>query len=291
MVLALIMCMALFTACDGGEQKKSDKENLITVKEFTGVASTKPEDGQIIVTVCDEHKDALGETVKVVLPEGKEPFVLVGDEVRITVARIEHTSPLTVFASKFSVVYEAYPEKPILYFYPESELECSVKVTLPEGKLTCTYPEHGADGWQNFIARPDGTLVFPDGKEYYCLYWEAESKITLDFTKGFCVKGSDTAAFLETVLAEMGLNAREANEFIIYWLPILQENPYNLISFQGDEYTSAAQLEITPTPDSILRVYMAAKPMDSYVEIEPQTFDGFERKGFTIVEWGGSVIE
>ena len=36
---------------------------------------------------------------------------------------------------------------------------------------------------------------------------------------------------------------------------------------------------------------MTAKPMDHYEEIEPQTFDGFERKGFTVIEWGGSIIE
>jgi hypothetical protein len=35
---------------------------------------------------------------------------------------------------------------------------------------------------------------------------------------------------------------------------------------------------------------MAAKPLDAPVEIEGQTFDGFERIGFTVVEWGGSII-
>lgn len=179
--------------------------------------------------------------------------------------------------------------KPVIYLYPEEETVCSVKVNL-DGSLTCTYPEHGKDGWQNFTARPDGTLIFPDGSEYYCLYWEGEAELSPDFSKGFCVKGSDTADFLAKVLPEMGLTPREANEFIIYWLPVLQENPYNLISFQGKAYTSTAELEISPAPDSLLRVYMAAKPLTAPVEIEPQTFDGFERIGFTVVEWGGSII-
>ena len=187
--------------------------------------------------------------------------------------------------------YSATFAKPVIYLYPEEDTECSVKVTMANGKLTCTYPEHGVNGWQNFTACPDGTLIFPDGKQYYCLYWEGNGYIDADFSKGFCVKGSDTAEFLENVLAEIGLSEREANEFIIYWLPILQENPYNLISFQRDAYTSAAELEINPTPDSLLRVYMTAKPLDSYMEIEAQTFDSFERKGFTVVEWGGSIIE
>ena len=182
-------------------------------------------------------------------------------------------------------------DKPVIYLYPEEDTECSVKVTLQNGKLTCTYPEHGENGWQNFTATPDGTLIFPDGKQYYCLYWEGKCDLEPDFTKGACVKGSETVAFLEKALSEMGLSEREANEFIIYWLPILQENPYNLISFQTEAYTSVAELDITPTPDSLLRVYMTAKALDHYEEIEPQVFDGFERKGFTVVEWGGSIIE
>ena len=112
-----------------------------------------------------------------------------------------------------------------------------------------------------------------------------------DFSGGFCVKGEDTAEFLADVLPKIGLTPREANEFIIYWLPILQENEYNLISFQGDNYDAAAKLEITPTPDSVLRIYMTAKPLTSPVEVEPQTFEPFERNGFTVVEWGGGIIQ
>ncbi len=185
---------------------------------------------------------------------------------------------------------EVTAAKPVIYLYPESETTCSVKVNL-DGRFTCTYPTYGDHGWQNFTAKPDGTLIFPDGSEYYCLYWEGILDLTPDFSKGFCVKGSDTAEFLEKVLSEMGLTPREANEFIIYWLPQLQENPYNLISFQGENYDAAAELEITPTPDSILRIYMTAKPLTSPVEVEPQTFDPFERVGFTVVEWGGSIIQ
>ncbi|MBE6608965.1 MAG: hypothetical protein E7633_10490 [Ruminococcaceae bacterium] len=190
-----------------------------------------------------------------------------------------------------SAYYTAYSvDKPVIYLYPEEDTLCSVKVEL-DGKLTCTYPDHGIDGWQNFVAHPDGTLIFPDGKEYYCLYWEGVANMTPDFSKGFCVKGEDTAEFLSDILLEIGLTAREANEFIIYWLPLLQKNEYNLISFQSEAYTDTADLIINPEPDSLLRVYMVAKPLDSFIEIEPQVFDGFVREGFTIVEWGGSIVK
>ena len=44
-------------------------------------------------------------------------------------------------------------------------------------------------------------------------------------TEGFCVKGEDTAAFLEDALSKLGLNRKEANEFIVYWLPLMEQNP------------------------------------------------------------------
>lgn len=78
-------------------------------------------------------------------------------------------------------------------------------------------------------------------------------------SKGFCVKGKDTAAFLEGALEQLGLTRREANEFIVYWLPHMEQNPYNIISFQTDAYTNAAELKVSPEPDTLIRVFMAWK--------------------------------
>ena len=178
-------------------------------------------------------------------------------------------------------------EKPVIYLYPTEETEVAVKLNL-NGDLTCTYPAYN-DGW-TVTASPDGTLTDANGREYYCLYWEGELDTHYDFTRGFCVKGEDIAAFLEDALAKIGLTEREANEFIIYWLPQMERNAYNLISFQADAYTDSADLNITPAPDSLLRVFMAWKPLDEAVEIEPQKFTKFERSGFTAVEWGGAKV-
>ena len=178
--------------------------------------------------------------------------------------------------------------KPVIYLYPENDTVCSVELDF-DGELTCTYPDY-SKGWNNILAKPDGTLIFPDGREYYCLYWEGRSSsMTPDLFRGFCIKGSESAAFLEKTLADIGLTPREANEFIIYWLPILEANEYNVITFQTDAYTEVAKLNVTPAPESMLRVYMYAYATDKYIDIEPQNFDGFERKGFTVVEWGGTV--
>ncbi len=178
--------------------------------------------------------------------------------------------------------------KPVIYLYPQEDIVCSVYLDF-DGKLGCTYP-HYNNGWKDFTAKKDGTLVFPDGNMYYALFWDGISDYKPEFSTGFCVKGSESAEFLEQTLSALGLTWRERNEFIMYWLPQLECNEYNLISFDTKDYEEYAELTIDPMPDSILRVFMTAKAVDHYVEIEPEVYTGFVRNGFTVVEWGGTII-
>lgn len=185
-------------------------------------------------------------------------------------------------------VKPSYTEKPVIYLYPEAETDVTVRLDYA-GDLTCTYPAY--DGAWRVAAAPDGTLTDERGQTYRYLYWEGVDNVQYDFSEGFCVPGEETAAFLEDALAQLGLTRAEANEFIIYWLPQMEQNAYNLISFQSDAYTDAAKLTITPQPDTLLRVFMAWKPLTSAVEISPQTLTAPERTGFTAVEWGGAKVQ
>lgn len=182
----------------------------------------------------------------------------------------------------------AAPAKPVIYLYPEQITEVTVQLDYVTGKLTCTYPAY-ENGW-TVTAAPDGTLTDAGGQIYNYLYWEGEGAEQYDFSRGFCIAGADTAAFLEGALAQLGLTRREANEFIVYWLPMMEGNSYNLISFQQEAYTDSAKLTVTPAPDSILRVFMAWKPLEKPVDIPTQILPSFERQGFTVVEWGGTQI-
>ena len=184
---------------------------------------------------------------------------------------------------------EPVEEKPVIYLYPETEQEIEVELDYA-GELTCTYPEY-QDGW-HVVAQPDGTLVDNvTGKEYSYLFWEGESDVEYDLSKGYVISGDDTAEFLEMKLNELGLNRKEANEFIVYWLPRMQGNTYNLITFQDEIYKNAAKLEITPKPDSVLRVFMVYKALEEKIEIEEPVLESFDRNGFIVVEWGGTEIK
>lgn len=178
-------------------------------------------------------------------------------------------------------------EKPVIYLYPEQEKEVSVRLDY-DGKLTCTYPEYD-NGW-HVTAAPDGRITDENGQEYNYLYWEGETEQEYDFSEGFCVAGEDTAEFLEDALEKLGLTRREANEFIVYWLPRMEQNEYNLISFQSEAYTDHARLSIQPEPDTVIRVFMAYKPVENEQEIPEQTLAAPERSGFAVVEWGGCEL-
>lgn len=180
--------------------------------------------------------------------------------------------------------------KPIIYLYPEEDMLVNVDLKI-EGKLTHTYPKYD-NGWQ-VLARTDGTLFDENGKEYYALYWEGLGREDFMVNEGFVVPGEETIPFLERSLEILGLNRREANEFIVYWLPKLENNPYNLIHFSTKEYEEIAALNITPEPETLIRVMMVYQPLQEKVDLPVQDLSKLakERKGFTVVEWGGSLFE
>ena len=184
---------------------------------------------------------------------------------------------------------EPVAEKPVIYLYPEEKTLVHVELDF-NGEVTSTYPAY-ENGW-DVLARPDGTLTDPQtGREYYCLFWEGMSNVPYDMSEGFVVAGEETEAFLEDTLKTLGLTDKEVNEFIIYWLPRMEGNAYNLICFQQEVYTDNARLTIDPSPDTVLRVFMVYKPLEGMIRVVPQKLETTERNGFTVVEWGGAEIQ
>ncbi len=181
------------------------------------------------------------------------------------------------------------PLKPVIYLYPEKKTNVQVRVKYPPG-FSVTYPDY-KDGWQ-VVAEPSGTLTnISNGKEYSYLYWEGnfDPEAVYDLSTGFVVPGDQTRYFLEEKLSYLGLIPREYNEFIVYWLPKMEKNPYNLIHFSTEtEYQKRVAMEIQPQPDSVIRVFMVFKPLENPVSIMPQNLEPNQRQGFTVVEWGGS---
>ena len=195
--------------------------------------------------------------------------------------------PVTGESGRIDNVVIGAIEKPVLYLYPIAPTEVTVTFAHPE-LLTTVYPEY-RDGWRMFVQN-DGTMTeIGKTREYYALYWEERPTEPYEFTEGFYVD-KNYPEFLEEKLSELGLTDREANEFIMYWLPVLEKNGRNLVAFETTESREYAnKLQITPKPDSLLRISIHIKKVDSDPGLPEQKLPCFLRKGFTAVEWGGQV--
>ncbi|MBQ8472405.1 MAG: hypothetical protein IJ501_02765 [Bacilli bacterium] len=175
--------------------------------------------------------------------------------------------------------------KPVLYLYPTKSTNVKVSFQYPE-YLTTTYPKYN-DGWE-VLANPNGDLFDKDNKYYYALYWDETRYNEVNFDEGFYVTKENAIDFLEEKLEIIGLNNKERNEFIMYWLPILENNEKSLVYFElTEEREKSNKLIIEPTPDSLLRVSIHIKRVNDYTKIKEQKLTSFERNGFVAVEWGG----
>ncbi len=179
--------------------------------------------------------------------------------------------------------------KPLIYLYPTVDTKVNVKLGRSEA-LTSTYPKY-KDSW-NVLAKPDGELIDDKGRTFYGLYWEGYNTIDVTFEDGFVVGRDNLIPFLEEKLSILGLTEREANEFIIYWLPKLEENEYNLIRFESiDKINKNMPLIINPKPDTVIRILMEYKKADKDTKVKTQALVTPVRKGFTVVEWGGTIVK
>ena len=207
--------------------------------------------------------------------------------------------------SKFTNVVD----KPAIYVYGNKDSnkqiqDYTVSLTVNNGnnKIKTIYPIATIDGntysWNISVDKNKSGLVY-DNQNYDYLFWDAESNIDYEFNNGFCIKGSNTKDFLEEKLYSMGLNEKEVHDFVVYWLPIMQNNDYNLISFVGidknDTYNKDFDLQLLdngmPIGDSF-RVIMVWKSVDEKINIEEQTLPHFNRptnKPY-MIEWGGCEI-
>ena len=179
-------------------------------------------------------------------------------------------------------------DKPIIYLYPEKETELEVKLGKPE-KLTVSYPKY-ENGWK-VMALPNGDLVDEKtGNKLYALYWEGvNNEFKADYSTGFVVEGEKSAEFLEEKLEILGLNYKEKEEFITYWLPKMEKNKFNYVYFlTEEEIEDEMPIQVSENPETVIRVRMAFRGLDEKMEVREQKLEKApERNGFTMVEWGG----
>jgi hypothetical protein len=176
--------------------------------------------------------------------------------------------------------------KPVIYLYPKETMDISVQLNIKNSKFTTIYPKFNGKNTWNVKANPNGDILIKD-KTYPYLFWEAQSYAPQEINEGFIVSEENAEKFLEEKLEILGLNEKEKTDFITYWLPVLLRNKLSLCSFQSKKFFDDFELNITPKPDTLIRIYLCIKKLDSPINVKEQKLESVERKGYTVIEWGG----
>lgn len=183
-------------------------------------------------------------------------------------------------------------KKPVIYLYPTQKTDITIDLDF-NGKLLTTFPKY-ENNW-NVTAYPDGRIFDNKTNRFYStLFWDGTQnfpKEHYNYRSGFVVSKNNLTPFLIEKLENIGLNNLETNDFVQYWLPILEQNETNFIHFYvNSDYDVISKNNVSPKPDTSIRIFMEFYGLDKIIEITEQTLSKTERKGFTLVEWGGSDV-
>lgn len=172
--------------------------------------------------------------------------------------------------------------KPVIYLYPETTTQVSVKVGA---EITKSEPLYNG-GW-NVIAEPSGKLNLA-GKIYDYLYWEGQGQEYPQIREGVVVKRSEVTSTIKRELGELGLNDKEIADFLDFWLPKMPDTSYVRLSWLGTaQMNKLAPLSVSPAPTTLIRVFLDFEGLDQPIALPAQKLSAVERTGFTVVEWGG----
>ena len=180
-------------------------------------------------------------------------------------------------------------KKPNIYLYPTEETEVSVRFAYPN-LVTKSEPEYG-NGW-TVTAQPDGMLCTADGEKQGYLFYESNTMASFFQTEeGFVVMADEREETYRLVLENYGFNEQEIQDFIEYWSVYLEEGEdYVMYPILTDVVDEAMPVDFSVEPDSIYRIWFGFARYDGGEITEPE-IEPIIRSGFTVVEWGGAVLD
>lgn len=179
--------------------------------------------------------------------------------------------------------------KPMILLYPDSALAVDVELDASI-RLVSVYPKPSRGIW-HMRASPDGELQdIATSKRYSGLFWESEGWTPPPSDTGLVVRGTEFAETLDSLLERRGLNFREREEFVTFWISRVARHPWVSIQFQDQAFAAAHPVRISPRPDVFLRTFVVFQGMDIPRRLEPPRVSATVRHGFVAVEWGGKEL-
>jgi hypothetical protein len=204
--------------------------------------------------------------------------------------------------------------KPVIYLYPTVTTDVNLKFDA-DMKLDVDIPKYSQNKGWNVQAKPNGDLkdlqrnltdckAFENPKigqeyalescdknQYPYIYWAGDtSKKYPRIDTGFVVSRESLEQDLKAKLSYIGLNNKEIQDMLEYWLPqMLAKNKpfYRFTLIQTKELNQLFPMTITPKPDSSIRVFLDWEELDNPISVVQQDLIAETRNGYTMVEWGG----
>ncbi|MCR4625322.1 MAG: hypothetical protein K5795_05045 [Lachnospiraceae bacterium] len=179
--------------------------------------------------------------------------------------------------------------KPNIYLYPEEQTDVIVSFDHPE-LLTTVIPDYSGN-W-SVTAEPDGTLHSEDGQDYSYLFYESETQpFFFGNSEGWLIEADERAERYTEILKEYGFNDKEIADFVEFWVEKLPEGlDYMMYPNVTEVIDKAMPVTFSTEPDSIFRIWFTFEPYDGQIVPEPE-IDEIARDGFTVVEWGGVILD
>ncbi|MBP0970128.1 MAG: hypothetical protein J5744_08290 [Oscillospiraceae bacterium] len=180
--------------------------------------------------------------------------------------------------------------KPNIYLYSDEETEAKVTFGVPQW-LRVSDPLY-EDSWQARVMG-DGSLVMENGLEYGYLFYESETQ-PFYFQKetGWRICAESRQEQFRSILEAYGFNEKETEDFLEFWVTRLDSGEDYVMYPQKTEIVDLAMpLTVEPTCDSVFRLWFTFEKASDTADIREPEIISIERNGFTLVEWGGVILD
>ncbi|MCX6233344.1 MAG: hypothetical protein NT175_01270 [Bacteroidetes bacterium] len=176
-------------------------------------------------------------------------------------------------------------KKPNIYIYPDEKIQLSVSLIFPlGGNIINSLPDYGS-GW-NITVDTNGLI----DNTYNYLFYESIQPDVWQQNEGWLVKKADLEFFFTENMTKYGFSGREIPDYLDYWIPRLAIFEWYVIYPQNVLIINEViRLNFSKKPDNVLRLFYLIKgyyDMPNIKLADPEIGNGFERKGFTVTEWG-----
>ena len=211
----------------------------------------------------------------------------------------------------------AVMQKPAIYLYPKETTK--IEITLDKSiKYKNTIPfyknkwliEADATGairdlqpkYTHCGKLPSKQFGFEYSKQacevnkYPYIYWDGKQlfKPIPKKNVGFIVKRNNIDTFLLDSATKLQLTNTEKYEFVRYWAQKMKDKKwkyYRVYFLQNSEVDEYLPIVINPNPETSNRIEIIIRKAKKNEKITTQNIIPVERKGYTMVEWGGAIFK